>query len=274
MSNYCAVNGVIQPVSEAKIGINDIGLLRSYAVFDYMRTYNGNPFGFADYMLRFRGSAASLRLPLNYSDQEIEELIKGLVQKSELKEAGIRLILTGGYSSDSISFNEPNFIIVIEELPQYPQKYYSEGVKLITSEYQRETAGSKTTDYLNAIKLEPVKKAAGAFDLLYYSKGNVLEVARNNIFFFIDGILVTPKDDILLGVTRKYVLEIARKYFKVEERAITLDEMWSASEVFITGTSKKIIPIVNIDDQLFSSGSPGKYTKEMIAYFDAFVKEY
>lgn len=272
--NYCAINGEILPVSEAKIGINDIGLLRSYAVFDYMRTYNGKPFGFQDYMERFRSSAASLRLPANYSNDEIHKLIVELVTKSELKDAGIRLLLTGGYSTDSISLRQPNFIIVIEKLPQYPESYYNEGVKLITYEYQRQTAGSKTTDYVNAIKLEPLKKEAGAFDLLYHDKGLVLEVARNNIFFFFNGKLVTPKDNILLGVTRKYVIKIAQQYFEVEQRNVTMEEMWQADEVFLTGTSKKIIPVVNIDDNMFSNGKPGKLTKQLMDNFDEFVRNY
>ena len=203
---YCFINGNILPVEEAKIGITDIGLLRSYAVFDYMRTYNGKPFGFEDYIVRFRNSAESLRLQLNYTDEEIKSTIIRLVEKSNVKEAGVRLLLTGGYSSDSISFDNPNFIIVIEKLPVYPSSYYQHGVKLITDEFQRAVAGSKTTDYLNAIKLEPIKKEKGAFDILYHKNNLVLEVARNNIFFFKNNTLITPKDDILKGITRKHVL--------------------------------------------------------------------
>lgn len=274
MTNYCAINGEVMPVAEAKIGVSDIGLLRSYAVFDYMRTYNGKPFGFEDYMSRFRSSANSLRLPLDYTNDEIRTLIHQLIEKSDLKEAGIRLLLTGGYSSDSITFDQPNFIVIVEALPQYSDIIYKNGVKLISCEFQRETAGSKTTDYVNAIKLEPVKKAAGAFDILYHHKGNVLEVARNNIFFFIEGILVTPKENILLGITRKHVIEIAKQHFKVEERSVSLEEMWLADEVFLTGTSKKIIPVVQVDDHVYGGGKPGAQTMALMQYFDEYVNNY
>lgn len=262
------------PTSEAKIGVNDIGLLRSYAVFDYLRTYNGKPFAFDHYIKRFRASAASLLLDLKYTDEEVYAIILELVRKSDLSDVGIRLLLTGGYSTDSMSVGEPNFIVVTEKLPNYPSEYYTNGVKLITHPYQRPVAGSKTTDYVTAIKLKPKIQQHGAFDVLYHHHELVLEVSRNNIFFFKNKKLITPKDDILLGVTRQYVLEIAANMFEVEEREVTLQEMWEMDEVFITGTTKKIIPVHTIDERVFNGGTPGISTKELMQAFDDFVAHY
>jgi len=271
MTRYCFINGEYLPTDQATVGINDIGLLRSYAVFDYLRTYNGRPFGLQDYIQRFRNSGASLRLELDYTNEEIEAILKILLEKSGLEDAAFRFLLTGGYTTDSMSLGNPNFIIVTEKLPKYPAHIYQDGIKLITYEYQREVATSKTTDYLNAIWLDPMKKEANAFDILYYTEEDVLEVTRNNFFLVKDGKVITPNKKILMGITRKYVLELARKGYPVEERQEHPRELDTADEAFVTGSSKKIIPVVQIDDRKVGGGVPGPITKDLMERFDEMV---
>ncbi|HYD90179.1 MAG TPA: aminotransferase class IV, partial [Flavobacterium sp.] len=98
---YCYLNGEILPFENASIGINDLGLLRGYSAFDYMRTYNGRPFRLKDHMARFRNSAATLLLPVTLSDEKISGIIDELLSRSNMVDAGIRFILTGGYSPDA-----------------------------------------------------------------------------------------------------------------------------------------------------------------------------
>ena len=272
MAKFCFINGEILPSEKAVIGVDDLGLTRSYAVFDFMRTYNGKPFLIKDHLARLRNSGNSLHLSLNYTDDEISEFVAELLSKNEIKEAGIRFLLTGGNSINNTSFEKPNFIIVLEDLPSYPNEYYTNGVKLITYEYQREVAASKTTDYLNALRLSPIIKNANAFDMLYYFGAEVLELTRNNIFIVKDKTIITPKENVLLGITRKHVIELAQGQFSMEERKITLPELWAADEVFVTGTTKKIIPVNRIDHVIYSK-SPGEITKKMMQLFNDFVND-
>jgi branched-chain amino acid aminotransferase len=272
MAAFCIVNGELVPAKKAVIGVDDLGLTRSYAVFDYMRTYNGKPFAIKDHLARLRNSALSLHLDLKYTDAEIEGFVKTLLKKCALPEAGIRFLLTGGKSIEDGVFDNPNFIIVIEKLPSYPLSLYTAGAKLITYEYQREVAASKTTDYLNALRLSPLRKEADAFDILYHNAGNVLELTRNNIFIVQGLTIITPKDNVLQGITRKYVIELASKNVTLEEREVSLSELWNADEVFITGTTKKIIPVNRIDDVIYSK-SPGEITKKMMQLFNDFVND-
>ncbi len=271
---YCFHNGKIIPSSEAKVHISDLGLVRSYAVFDFFRTYGGKPFRMPDYLARFRNSAANLRLPFEYSDEELSNIINELLVKSGLKEAGIKMILTGGESEDSMTIEKPNFFIQVMPLTELSDDHYTDGVKLITYAYQREIPVVKSTHYLNAIKLQPLKEKNAAYDILYYFDNKVLEVPRNNFFLIKGDTLVTPKDDVLLGITRKVVLELACDHFKVEERVVDLNELQEADEAFVTGTTRRIVPVVQIDDYLIGDGRVGEGTEKLIELFQDYINRF
>ena len=224
-----------------------------------------------DYLARFRNSAANLRLPFEYSDEELLNIINELLTKSGLKEAGVKMILTGGESTDSMSIEKPNFFIEVMPLMELSDDHYRDGVKLITYAYQREIPVVKSTHYLNAIQLQPLKESGGAYDILYYFNNNVLEVPRNNFFLIKGDILVTPKEDVLLGITRKVVLELAKDHFEVEERVVDIKELQEADEAFVTGTTRRIVPVVQIDDYLIGDGRVGEGTKKLIALFQDYI---
>jgi len=243
--NYCYFNGDILPVKDAHIHISDLGLLRSYAVFDYFRTYKSKPCMLADHLERFRNSAEELRLTLSLTDGEIASIIDELVHKSEVVDVGIRMVITGGYSLDSMAVSDPNFMIIIEPLPVMAEEVYSKGVSLKTYEFLREVPLIKSTAYLNAIKLQPMKEQYDVWDLLYYFENGVLECPRNNFFIFKHKVLITPKDHI---------------------------ELWEADEAFISGTTKRIIPVVKIDDRSIGDGEVGECTKELTQLFDEYIE--
>lgn len=274
MTYYCFLNGKTLPANEASVAINDLGLLRGYAIFDYLKSYNGRPFRLEDYLDRFRTSANDLRLPLKYSDAEIASIVDSLLQKSGVTgDAGIRLLLTGGNSPDSMSIAEPNFAIILEYLPPSPKELYENGVKLLTYNFQRTFPLSKTTNYVTAIKMAPQVKAANAFDLLYVHSGEVLELTRNNFFLIKGNSLITAKDGVLLGVTRKVILELASTHFNVEVRRVDASELHTADEAFLTGSAKKIIPVVQLDEHVYGNGQPGEGTKKIIRLFDEYAEK-
>lgn len=269
--NYCFFNGKILPFDDVKININELGLLRAYAVFDYLRTYNGKPFRIDDYLKRFRNSATELHLRLKYSDEEIKFFVNELLKKNKREEVGIRFLLTGGYTHDSMSITKPNFFILIEEIPEYRGAIFS-GVKLMSCEFQRWLPQVKTTNYVNAIRLQGEKEKQNAFEILYHYKNEISETARNNFFIVKKGILITPKENILLGITRKVILEISAKHkIKTEERKLFLSELKDIDEAFITGSSKGIVPVVQIDKIKIGNGKVGKVTKRLIELWEDYT---
>jgi D-alanine transaminase/branched-chain amino acid aminotransferase len=269
---YCFRNGEIIPCEDAVVHVSDLGLLRSYAAFDYLRTYNGRPFRLKDHLERFRNSARGLTLPLDYSDEQIGDIINDLLGRSGPTEAGVRFVITGGNSPDSMTPVKPNFFIIIEELPQYPPDSWEKGVKLITSEYMRDVPGIKSTGYLNAIKLKPMIDQSSAHDVLYCHDGQVLELARDSFFLFQGDTLLTPKENILLGITRMVVLELCQDVFPLEERAVRCDELGQATEAFLTGTTKGVMPVVKVDDTVIGDGIVGSNTRKLMELFKKHVE--
>lgn len=268
---YCFKNGDIVPYEDAVVHVSDLGLLRSYAAFDYLRTYDGRPFRLNDHLKRFRNSARGLKLQLNYSDEAIGDIIVDLLGRSGLPEAGFRLVITGGNSPDSITTVEPNFLITTEKLPQYPPVYWERGVKLITNEYMRDVPDVKSTGYLNAIKLMPLVRQQAAHDILYCHDGKVLELTRDNFFLFKGGVLVTPRENILLGITRMVLLELCRGVIPVEERVVRTSELGQASEAFLSGTTKGVMPVVRVDDTVIGDGKVGPNTRRLMDIFKAYT---
>jgi branched-chain amino acid aminotransferase len=274
MKSSCYINGKIYAINEAAIGVSDLALQRGYAVFDFARTYNGKLFHFNDHIQRLKNSASELHLKIPISDKEIRDISGQLIINSTLKQPCIRLILTGGYTYTRPTLEHPNFIIIAEELPAYSKDIYAKGAKIITVQYQRELPHIKSINYLNALRLEPLKHERQVFDILYYSDNGITECPQNNFFIFKGNTLVTPNDFILHGITRKIVLKLAKDHFPIEERPLSLNELAYADEAFATSTTKGIIPIVNIDDQKIGSGLLGNRTKTLMKIFDNYTKEY
>lgn len=272
MKNLCYVNGEILSASDGVVGISDLALQRGYGVFDYSRTYNGKLFHFEDNLERFRSSANELHLNIPLSDEEIINIVKELINGSDLKIPAVRLILTGGYAESKSFLESPNLIMIAEELPTYPTELYEQGCRIITSEYQRELPHIKSINYLNAIRLEPLIRQHNAYDVLYYNENSVTECPRNNFFIFSGDTLITPKDKILYGITRRLVLQLASKHFEVEERNISLEELYSADEAFVTSTSKQVMPVTVIDDKEIGNGKVGEKTKAIMKMFDDYTK--
>ena len=274
MKQICFVDGKILRDDEACVPVDDLGLQRGYAVFDYARVYNGKLFHVEDHLARFRRSAAALHLTISRSDAEIIDIAKTLVKELGLQDQGIRMILTGGSAHAPTILENPRLIVIAEDLPRYPATVYEKGVKLITCEFERDLPYVKTTNYVTAFRLTSFKKEKGAFEILYSWQGKLLECARDNFFIFRGDTLVTAKNDVLDGITRKVVLEVVRGRFAVEERDLYATELETADEAFLASTSKQVVPVVKVDDRRIGNGSPGERTRAVMRLFDEYVERY
>jgi len=281
LKKYMYLNGKIVPADRPAILISDVGFMRGYGAFDFMRTHNGKIFRWSDHWARFNNSAKVLGLKINLDQKEAEKIIYSLIKKNKLKEAGIRLVISGGPAIDAglVNFDpkKSTLAILIEDTHGLPEKLFKTGAKLITFDYQRPLAEAKNFNYLWAIKLASKKKQAGAIELLYVASGKVLECATSNFFLIKGNKLITSKTNVLSGITRKVVLELAKKNFKdlkIEEREVGVEELKTADEAFITATNKCVLPIVKIDNYKIGNGQPGPKTQELIKIFADYTKNY
>ncbi len=275
MIKYFLVNGEVVPREQALIGVEDLALLRGYGMFDFFLVRKGHPLFFDDYLDRFEHSASLLHLTPPYSREEIKQFILQLLQANGIPEAGLKLVLTGGYSPDGYSYTKPNLIILQSPLPRYSTELYEKGVKLMLHEYHRSIPTAKTINYIVGINLLPEMRAAGAEDILFHSQGLVYETTRANFFIVKnDGAIVTAGEEVLGGITRKKTLETARKFFKVEVRNLLLDELKTAREAFITSSTKQIMPVSQVDNLLIGDGMPGETTRQLMELLRQEVEQY
>lgn len=275
MIKYYNFNGKLVPADQATLKVNDLAILRGYGIFDYFLVRKRRPLFIEDYLDRFFRSAALLNLEIPFSSEELHGKIIELIEANGKDQAAIRLVLTGGYTDDGYTPKNPNLLIMEHPMPKVPRKYYDEGAKLLTHPFQREVPEVKTINYLQGIRLIPKLQEAGALEPLYYDGPFLRESVRSNIFLIQEGDrIVTPNREILFGITRRKVLEIARNYFEVEERDVRIEEIATAKEAFLTGSNKRVMPVVQIDDHRFGDGLPGPTTRKLMELFEAHTMEY
>lgn len=274
-NDYVYLNDRIVPSDEAAISPFDIGLLRGYAVFDLLRTVDGRPFLLAEHLERFRSSAAHLGLAVPATDDELASAIDALLERNHPDgEATVRLLLTGGVSADGMRFDPatPTLAIMTHAFPEPPAEIYSQGAALMTVEHTREMPAAKTTNYLTMIANKPRAAEAGAFELLYHENGRVTEGASASVYAVRDGRVLAPGTDVLHGTVGALVLERARSRRDVVACDITLDAMLGADEVFLTSTTRGVVPIVRIDEHAIGDGTPGPITRELMREFDSIIE--
>ncbi|MEH0022888.1 MAG: aminotransferase class IV [Desulfobacter sp.] len=257
------VDGEFVPWDRAMIPVDDLAVLRGYAVCDIMRTFEGVPYFLDEHIQRLMNSAAKIGLDLPWSGGELKEVVTRVLEKNPgLDEANIRIIITGGSSPDFFTpGNAPRLIVMATDILPLPLEWYTKGVKVITHYEERTMPDAKVTDYIPAALALKKAKAQGAVEAIYVNGENLaLEATTSNLFAFIDNTLVTPATGVLKGITRKAVVSLAADLFDIEERPLPLDDLLRAEEVFITGTNKGVVPVVRIDDISIGSGRPGKNT--------------
>ena len=274
MGNIYYVDGKFVPDSEACYPINDLGLLRGFGCFDFMRTYNGKVIFIKDHIQRLYRSAQQIGIELPFSETELIHLVEETLRRNPPVESNVRILVTGGASPDFITpQGRPRMAIMVAPLSQYPSTWYVDGAKIITVACTRAIPGAKTIDYIRAIMVLTEARQKGAIEAVYIDAGGwVREGTTSNIFAFIDGKLTTPGAGILNGITRQKVLELAEGSFPVDIRDIHRSELVSADEVFITSSNRLIVPIHRVDDDLIGAGKPGDRTKAVMQAFTAYTR--
>lgn len=258
------------------MSVDDIGFLRGYGVFEVLRTYSSEPFLLERHLNRFEGSARLLGLEGIPSRKEISDAIRDLISMFSGKEVSLRIVLTGGRTPDGLSFDpaSPTFLIIAEDFVGPDDNLYEKGAHLFPIEHRRVFPEAKTLNYIFPIKTKRDLEGRGFFDLLYTSDGTVLESSTSNFFIVKGDKLITSADGVLMGITRGFVIDIAKDRFGVEKRPVKFDELKTADEAFITATNKEIIPVTMVGDLTIGSGSVGAVTKELMSLFKERVKHH
>ncbi|MEL7087483.1 MAG: branched-chain-amino-acid transaminase [Planctomycetota bacterium] len=287
------VDGVLKPAAQASVSVFDHGVLYGDGVFEGIRIYHGKVLKLATHLGRLFQSAKSIRLNMPYTPDELFAAVKDTVSANGTDNGYIRLVVTRGPGTlgiDPVPCPRPCVFIIVAPLKLYPQEYYDEGLKLISSSFIRTHPQAlspriKSLNYLNNIMAKTEALEAGVFEaVMYNDRGYVAEATADNLFIVNHTSkgtrVITPplSAGCLEGVTRNLVIDLAHDAgFDVREENLTRHDLYVADEMFLTGTGAEVIPVVDLDNRLIgtddAAGKVGPVSKQLVAAFREMVKD-
>ncbi len=264
------VNGVITAPEDAKISVLDHGLLFGDSVYETLRTYHGKPFLFSRHFVRLARSAEGIQLELPWTKEETLNEVRRTLVPGECR---IRLVITRGIgelSADTETCTDPTPIIIVVPLIVPPERVYREGVDVVISSVRRSGrfADIKSGSLIHQVLALREAKSKGAFEAILLTDGEKLsDGITSNIYLVRDGTLLTPSHDasIVEGITRRAVLELADDMgITVSQGLFDVEEIRKADEMFLTSTTREVVPIARVDSKPVGNGRPGPVTTRLL----------
>jgi len=277
------INGKIVPSKEAVVSVFDHGFLYGDGIYETMLVYDGVIFKLDEHLLRLYRSASLIGLTIPLEIDRLKIALYETLIANALKNAYVRLTVSRGYGSiglDPELCSNPTIVIMVQESKEYPKTLYEKGIHIIISETRRNLKEAinpliKSLNFLNNIlaKIEAIKR--DAYEAIMLNALNHLtEGTISNVFFVKNNILCTPSVEcgILDGITRGTVLDLAvRENVKVKEGEFAKEDIYAATEVFITNTSLEVMPVSKVDDTIYPVGD---ITKRLHKTYKQEVKSY
>lgn len=279
------IDGEYYDKENAKISVYDHGLLYGDGVFEGMRAYSGRVFRIKEHLDRLWESARSIHLPIPMTKMQMENAVYATLERNYHRDAYIRLLVTRGVGNlglDPYQCPKASVIIITDQIALYPKEYYEKGLEIVTAATVRCPPSSisprvKSLNYLNNIMAKIEGLQAGCVEALMLNhKGEVAECTGDNIFVVKNGLLKTPplNAGILAGITRDAVIELARASGReVQEVAIERHDVYTADEVFLTGSAAEVVPVVKVDSRPIGEGVPGPVTLDLMKQFRDYVRK-
>ncbi|PKP09627.1 MAG: hypothetical protein CVU09_10010 [Bacteroidetes bacterium HGW-Bacteroidetes-4] len=262
------INGIFDYDSHLNFPVHSLAVNRGYAAYEFFEVLSGKPLFIERHLARFRNTLQLMRLTTAFTDQ-LEDIIQELLAKNQIKNAFIKILALPQQSTGS-EIQSDLFIFPVN-FTAFPESAYTQGIPLLMKEYQRFLPEAKSTDYLASEYYKKEMVEIGAVDVLYYSGNLLRETSRGNVFLVIDGVVFTPASLILSGITRSVVIELIyelKLLLKITDVSVAM--LSDAQEVFITSTTKRVMPIVSINGKPVGTGVSGIFTTRLIKHFFAY----
>ncbi len=271
------LNGQYLPLDEAKISVLDRGFLFGDGVYEVIPVYNQHFFHLHDHFLRLENSLALIKLPSPHSLSQWQKILTPLL--SDTPNQYIYLQITRGVAKKrDHAFPSPTIAPTIFAMTSPISLFEGKenGVKVISLDDSRwELCNIKATTLLANILLRQQAVEQNCAEAILVKDGKITEGAASNVFAVINDILTTPPQshEILPGITRKIILDIAQKnQIAVAERTISLAELKSASEIWLTSSTREILPVVELDSATVTTGKPGPVWQKMNQLFQDYKR--
>ncbi len=284
MSMQIYLNGRFVPEHEAKVSVFDHGFLYGDGIFEGIRAYFGRVFKLKEHLDRLFDSARTITLDIGVSKSEMQEIVLETLRRNNLSDAYIRLVVSRGKGDLGLDPNKcpkAGVICIADKITLYPESLYQAGLEVKTVATRRNNVDSlnpriKSLNYLNNILAKIEAHQAGVMEAVMLSQeGYVSECTGDNIFIVKKGALVTPPiyAGILEGITRNTAMELAQSAgIPVKEEMFTRHDLYTADEVFLTGTAAEMIPVIKVDGRVIGDGIPGPVFNRLLPMFRDLTK--
>lgn len=280
------INGRLVPKKEAVVSVFDHGLLYGDGVFEGIRAYNGRVFLLDEHIARLYDSARAIALEIPIRPKQMAAAVVATCKANRVRDGYIRLIVTRGEGTlglNPYNCRRPQIICIAGAIQLYPKELYETGMAIVTVGTLRNHTEAvnpriKSLNYLNNVlaKIEAIN--AGVMEcILLNPQGYVAEASGDNVFVVRAGALITPPTwcGALRGITRDAVMRLATELgYPVREDVLTRYDLYTADEVFLTGTAAEIIGVTAIDRRRIGDGRPGPITRRLAAAFADYARSH
>ncbi|MCB1232530.1 MAG: branched-chain-amino-acid transaminase [Verrucomicrobiae bacterium] len=273
------IDGQLFDEADAKISVFDHGLLYGDGVFEGIRFYNDRVFRCDEHIDRLYDSAKAIHLEVPMSKSAMVEAMLETIRANDLHDGYIRLIVTrgvGGLGLSPYRCDKASVIVIASTIALYDPEVYEKGLKLVTCATRRPSHDTlspavKSLNYLSNVmaKIEALQAKADE-GVMLNTAGYVAECTGDNIFVVKNGVIYTPPvhAGALNGITRKVVIELAEaRGYDMIETEMSRYELYTADELFLTGTAAEVVPVRIYDERVIGSGEPGPVTRQLLADF-------
>lgn len=266
IKEYYIVDGKLIPTKDTNIFYK----IEKPPIYEVLRVIDGIPLFLEDHIERMRKSGELVGININRSDKDIENDIRKLVEANNIKNLNVKLLVADveGKGQVFLTYFIRSF---------YPsEEYYREGIHTILLYHERENPNAKVQQFSFREEIDRKLQENNAFEVLLVNKdGYVTEGSRSNMFFVKGNkIYTSPKGTVLLGITRKYIMEVCKELnIEVVEENTHVDDLKFLDGAFMSGTSVNVLPISTIDDIRLNSVENEIIKKVGDGYLNK-VKEY
>ncbi len=255
------LNGEFLPLEEARIPVLDRGFIFGDGVYEVIPVYDGHLFRLEAHLQRLENSLNSIKLTNPFTQQQLTDILENLVTKNNAGDQSLYLQITRGVSKREHNFPagiEPTVFIMSN--PIETQKP-STGVKAIThNDIRWQYCNIKAISLLPNVLLRNDAIDAGASENILIRDGYVMEGAASNVFIVVDEVAITPPKSqfILPGITRDLILEAMREAnLPCREANIPQTQLHYAQEIWVTSSTREILPVTTLDEKIVGTGEPG-----------------
>jgi len=270
------LNGDYLPLSEARVPVLDRGFIFGDGIYEVVPVYGRKPLRLAQHLARLQNSCDAIRLSNPHTAEQWTALIGDFIARQDFADQNLYLHLTRGVAKRDHAFPKdaaPTVFMMANPLVTPSAEQFEAGVSAITTTDNRWLrCDIKSIALLANVLLRQLAVEAGAAEAILFRDGHLTEGAASNIFVAKHGVILAPPRDHLLlpGITYDAVIELARAHdVPLEVRTISEAEVRSADELWLTSSTKEVLPITQLDGKAVGSGRAGPLAQRMLALYQS-----